>query len=103
MLKACAGMFMFRQQPGLQKGKHGYFSFRREMMGVPSAWKMRFGKEHRGKILEPGNGFEPYIFPFTIILSKLSFPGLRSWNRVCRRSFLNSGHSEDAEGKERRL
>ena len=49
MIKACTGIFMFGQHPGLQKGKHGYFSFRREMMDVSSAWKMRFRKEYWGK------------------------------------------------------
>ena len=44
MIKACTGIFMFGQHPGLQKGKHVYFSFRKEMMDVSSAWKMRFRK-----------------------------------------------------------
>ena len=54
MIKACTGIFMFGQHPGLQKGKHGYFSFRREMMDVSSAWKMWFRKEYWGKDVGTG-------------------------------------------------
>jgi hypothetical protein len=54
MIKVCTGIFMFGQHPGLQKGKHVYFSFRKEMMDVSSAWKMRFRKEYWGKDVGTG-------------------------------------------------
>ena len=63
MIKACTGIFMFGQHPGLQKGKHVYFSFRKEMMDVSSACGS--GKSIGGKMLEPENGSESYIFSFT--------------------------------------